>query len=325
MHPVSPLQILTVSDESIALAVEYLRHGKLVSFPTETVYGLGADATSKEATASIYTTKGRPSNNPLIIHVKSLEDAQLLGVFNEAARSLTEKYWPGPLTIVVPIREGAKVYPAPHYTVDTIAIRCPSHPVSYELLHAFGKPIAAPSANRSGRISATKAIDVYDDFKDAPGNLALILDGGDCPEGIESTIVDCTNVQPVVLRHGSIILDELSIDSIKTSELTSTSGMMRSPGLLSSHYAPSLPVRINASHLKEGEVLLGFGSAMDEIATHGLNLSPEGDLEEAAHNLYSYLRQLDIPRWKGIAVMPIPDEGLGKAINDRLRRASAPR
>ncbi len=324
-HPAISFAILKDDDTDIALAVEMLRAGKLVAFPTETVYGLGADATNREAVLSIYTTKQRPANNPLIMHVSSLEMAQRYGDFSSAATELAHQYWPGPLTLVIPKKASAAVYNDGREEIATIAIRCPAHPVAQHLITGLGRPIVAPSANRSGKVSATSADHVISEFSDAPGNLAGVIDGGHCAVGIESTVVDCTHGNMRVLRIGSTIIDEISYDKNFSVSVSSASEVMPSPGMLESHYAPSLPVRLNVERLEEGEVLLGFGKDMAIIATNGLNLSPSGDLTEAAHHLYDYLRQLDSPQYKAIAVMPIPDEGVGMAINDRLRRAAAPR
>lgn len=321
----SPVPILPVSPACLEEAAALLRAGKLVAFPTETVYGLGADATNREAVASIYTTKGRPSHNPLIVHVNSLKMAKKFGEFTNIAEEFALKYWPGPLTLVVKAISANGVYCHGEKEVATIAIRFPGHVIAQKLITLLGRPIVAPSANRSGKISATTAAHVAEEFAAQPGNLSLIIDGGATEMGIESTVIDCTGVQPVVLREGAFIPDNIQyiVDDNLSSTLSSVSP--RSPGMLASHYAPNLPLRLNAAFPTGNEVFLAFGHVVEKVATVTKNLSPSANLEEAAHHLYDYLRQLDLPSHSAIAVMPIPDTGIGRAINDRLRRAAAPR
>lgn len=300
--------------EHIEKAATRLRQGGLVAVPTETVYGLAADAANGQAVASIYDTKGRPSFNPLIAHVRDKTEAARLGVLYEQAERLIEAFWPGPLTLVVPKVPNAPVSELVTAGLETIALRSPAHPVARQLLAQFGHPFVAPSANRSGRISPTHAAHVRAEFDDIP-----VLDGGACQLGLESTILGLSTDQPTLLRPGTLTIDEIT----KTTgvEITRPSGSaIQAPGMMSSHYAPHAAVRLQADHARPGEVLLGFGGT--DGAT--LDLSPEGDLKEAAAHLFDYLRQLDAMN-APIAIAPIPEHGLGVAINDRLRRAAAPR
>jgi L-threonylcarbamoyladenylate synthase len=297
-----------------------LRAGELVAFPTETVYGLGGDATNGRAVAAIFAAKGRPRFNPLIVHVTGLAEAELVAVFDARARQITERFWPGPLSLVLPRRPDSAVSLLACAGLNTVAIRAPSHPVARELLAAFGRPIAAPSANRSGRVSPTEAAHVQDEIGERVG---LILDGGRCPVGLESTVLDLSGERPRLLRPGAVTREEL-IPLL--GEIGSASGgAPRAPGMLASHYAPSLPLRLNAIDARPGEALLAFGAAIPVGFVQVECLSRAGDLVEAAANLFALLRRLDDPSFTGIAVMPIPETGLGLAINDRLRRAAAPR
>lgn len=304
---------------AIAEAAGLLRSGALVSFPTETVYGLGGDATNDRAVAAIFAAKGRPAFNPLIIHgpdARSFTDAVIM---DARAQCLAQKFWPGPLTMVLPRRPGSAVSLLASAGLDSIAVRVPAHPVALSLLEAVGIPIAGPSANPSGRISPTTARHVDDGLGQA---LAMILDGGACRVGVESTVIDLSTATPTLLRPGGITLETLRnvLGDVVVAGANQPDAP-RSPGMLTSHYAPNLPVRLNATDFSESEAILAFGPS--DNAT--LNLSPTGDLAEAAANLFSMLRSLDRSEFQGIAVMPIPETALGLAINDRLRRAAAPR
>lgn len=310
----------------IARAAAMLRAGQLVAFPTETVYGLGADARQGEAVAGIYEAKGRPSFNPLIAHVADLAHAEEIGVFNAAARTLAEHFWPGPLTLVVPLKPDTHISALATAGLDSIALRVPSHPVAREILQAAGTPIVAPSANRSGRVSPTEADHVWADLN---GRIDAIVEGWSTPVGVESTIVSCLGAEPSLLRPGGVTRDEIEhILGHALAESSADAGKPVAPGLLESHYAPRAAVRLNAIEIMPGEAALLFGpeppSGLDAAKAH-LNLSYRGDLREAAANLFSMLRRLDVSGVARIAVMPIPSEGLGEAIEDRLKRAAAPR
>lgn len=304
---------------AIAEAAAFLRSGALVAFPTETVYGLGGDATNDRAVAAIFAAKGRPAFNPLIVHGPDLDSFAAAVVIDDRARRLAERFWPGPLTMVLPRREGSPVSLLASAGLDSIAVRVPSHPVAQALLRAAKILVAAPSANPSGRISPTTARHVAEGLT---GTLAMILDGGPCRVGVESTVIDLSADTPTLLRPGGVTLEALR-DLLGTVAIAGAnqSGGPRSPGMLSSHYAPALPVRLGATTARPKEALLAFGPAEGAA----LNLSATGDLAEAAANLFAMLRSLDRPEYQGIAVMPIPEDGLGLAINDRLRRAAAPR
>jgi L-threonylcarbamoyladenylate synthase len=307
---------------SIPAATAFLHSGKLVAFPTETVYGLGADATNDRAVADIYAAKGRPDFNPLIIHVASVAALDSLIEWNETARVLAEKFWPGPLTLVLPRVKNCPVSLLASAGLDTLAVRIPSHPMALELLRVFGKPVAAPSANMSGKLSPTSAAHVAESLGD---KVALILDGGASSVGVESTVVDCTQPNPVILRHGGVTQEDIEnvVGNLGMAGTIIKGVPHLSPGQLASHYAPNLPLRLNAYHVSSDEALLAFGNdaAIGGGATC-LNLSLSGNLSEAAANLFTMLRQLDASGAQGIAVMPIPETGLGAAMNDRLRRAS---
>jgi L-threonylcarbamoyladenylate synthase len=307
-----------IDTASIAEAAGLLQAGRLVAFPTETVYGLGANARDDAAVASIYQAKGRPSFNPLIVHVASAESAQELVQWSELAQQLAAHFWPGPLTMVLPRLPDCPISLLASAGMDTLAIRCPAHPLAQALLQASGLPLAAPSANRSGRISPTNAAHVREEFG---GLLGAIIDGGDCRVGIESTIVMPTDEGIHLLRHGSITREQL--EDLAPVHVPGD-GRVLAPGMLKSHYAPRAQVRLNATHVEPGEALLAFGTPL-EGATLQANLSPQGKLEEAAANLFRLLRELDAQHPHTIAVMPIPPEGLGAAINDRLARAAAER
>lgn len=310
----------------IARAATLLREGKLVAFPTETVYGLGADARQGEAVAGIYEAKGRPSFNPLIAHVPDLAHAEQIGVFNATAQMLANRFWPGPLTLVVPLRADAGISELATAGLDSIALRVPSHPVAREILALTETPIVAPSANRSGRVSPTEAEHVWSDLS---GRIDAIVEGWSTPVGVESTIVSCLGPQPVLLRPGGVTRAE--IEEALGAPLADGAGDAAkpvAPGLLESHYAPRAAVRLDADEIQPGEAVLWFGPeepAGLATAKAQLNLSFRGDLREAAANLFAMLRRLDSAGAETIAVAPIPTEGLGEAIRDRLQRAAAPR
>ena len=299
---------------TIGEAARILARGGLVAFPTETVYGLGADATNGAAVAGIFAVKGRPHFNPLIVHVASLEQARAHGDFSQIALKLAAKFWPGGLTLVVPRRAETKLSELVSAGLDTVALRMPAHAVARALLEEFGGPIAAPSANPSGTVSPTMAAHVAESLVD---KVELILDGGPTMLGLESTVIGFDEGKPLLLRPGAIARDE--IEAV-TGPLAAADEKIRSPGQLQSHYAPRARLRLNAVSAGPGEALLGFGP----VAGAKLNLSVRGDLKEAAANLFAMLRELD-RNAKTIAVSPIPDSGLGEAINDRLVRAAAPR
>lgn len=314
---------------SIATSVELLSTGRLVAVPTETVYGLAADGENESAVAAIYAAKGRPAFNPLIVHVDSMAMAQRYGIFGGIAATLAEVFWPNALTLVVERHKNSPLSLLASAGMDTVAIRMPSHPVALAVIRGLGRGVCAPSANRSGRISPTTAQHVLEEFieSDEP---ALILDGGACAVGVESTVIDCTGDVPMILRAGSITLDMVQHyfpDAQYYHPPQDDAQLaLKSPGMLLSHYAPSVPVRLNVTAgLREGEALLAFGTPFTEHAPAMLNLSEAGDVQEAAAKLFASMRALDKPDVTAIAVMPIPEEGLGVAINDRLRRAAAPR
>jgi L-threonylcarbamoyladenylate synthase len=294
--------------EAIAEAAALIRAGEPVAVPTETVYGLAADATNSRAVARIYEAKGRPSFNPLIVHVPNVTAAQELGRLDETALALAKAYWPGPLTLVVPLTQGAPVASLVTAGLPTIALRIPAHPAMRALLEASGKPLAAPSANASGRISPTRADHV---LASLDGRISLVIDGGATMHGLESTIVALTGGPPRLLRPGPILVPDA---------VAMNSATIEAPGMLASHYAPRKPLRLGVTEARAGEWLIGFGPV-----NGASNLSPSGDLREAAALLFDLLHQADEEVAKGIAIAPIPDEGLGRAINDRLARAAAPR
>jgi L-threonylcarbamoyladenylate synthase len=305
---------------AIARAAALLRAGRLVAFPTETVYGLGGDATNDLAVAAIFAAKGRPRFNPLIVHVCDLAEAEQLAVFNSSARRAAARFWPGPLTLVLPRRPDAGLSLLASAGLDTVAIRVPAHPVAQGLLCEAGRPIAAPSANRSGRVSPTSAAHVAEDLGD---DVAMILDDGPSPVGLESTVLDLSGEAPALLRPGAVTFEALA--ELPGPIALPGPGLPKSPGMLASHYAPWLPVRVAATDARPGEALLAFGPDAPPGFAEVLWLSRAGDLAEAAANLFAMLRRLDLPCFTAIAVMPIPEQGLGLAINDRLRRAAAPR
>jgi len=317
-----PGGIVPADRGSITRAAEILRAGGLVAFPTETVYGLGADATNDRAVAAIFEAKGRPRFNPLIVHLPDFKQAADCVQINELARAAAERFWPGPLTLVLPRRTETEISYLCSAGLDSLAVRVPGHPVAQDLLAAAGRPLAAPSANASGSVSPTTAAHVADSLD---GRVELILDGGSCTVGLESSVLDLTGERPVLLRHGGIPKETLEEAIGPIEEDDSEDPTPRSPGRLASHYAPGRPLRLEARNASGDEALLAFGPAPPSGAQTTLNLSEGGDLVEAAANLFALLRALDDPRHAAIAVMPIPAHGLGAAINDRLRRAAAPR
>ncbi len=303
----------------IPAAADALREGRLVAFPTETVYGLGADATNDKAVAMVYAAKGRPAFNPLITHVPDAEAAFRLGQFDAGARKLALAFWPGPLSLVVPRQSDCPVSLLASAGLESIALRVPSHPVALELLKAAGLPVVAPSANPSGRISPTTAEHVRKHLKD---KVAMILDGGRCKVGVESSVVACLDGGPKLLRHGGIARSELERVLGYPLAVEPHAARPHAPGQLLSHYAPHAELRLNAETPREGEAYLGFGL----LHAHGpYTLSATGDLVEAAANLFRLLHEIDATGVARIAVAPIPHHGLGDAINDRLMRAAAPR
>ena len=308
-------QYLSADPAGLARAADLLRQGQLVAFPTETVYGLGGDARNGEAVAGIYAAKGRPSFNPLIAHVASVEAAQRYVEWSDQAARLADAFWPGPLTLVLPLRAGNGVSSLVTAGLDTLAVRVPAHPTARALLDAVDGPVAAPSANPSGRISPTTADHVRAGLD---GRIAAILDDGPCGVGLESTIVGLAGT-PTLLRPGGIALDRIETALGEKLHLHHSTDQLTAPGQLQSHYAPESSVRLNAQSRQGDEVLLGFGPVDCDV-----NLSADGNLTEAAANLFACLHELD-HSGRPIAVSPIPDHGLGAAINDRLRRAAAPR
>jgi L-threonylcarbamoyladenylate synthase len=312
-------ELLPPSPDGLHRAADLLRAGGLVAFPTETVYGLGGDARSDRAVARIFEAKGRPRFNPLIAHLPDLAAAEALARFDDRARALAAAFWPGPLTLVLPLRPGAGLSELVTAGLPTVALRVPAHPLARALLDAFGGPLAAPSANPSGRISPTRAAHVMEGLA---GRIEAVLDGGPCAVGVESTIVGLDG-PAVLLRPGGIPVE--AVEAVLAAPIGSGGDAAKptAPGQLASHYAPAARVRLDAAGPRPGEVWIGFGPD----ATGGLNLSPEGDLVAAAAALFHALRQADAQAGPGgaIAIAPVPETGLGRAINDRLRRAAAPR
>ncbi len=313
-------RVETITEASLQEAARLIQAGELVAFPTETVYGLGADATNDHAVARIFEAKGRPQFNPLIVHVNDLKQAHLHAMFDKQAHQLAEKFWPGALTFVLPSRPGSSVSKLACAGLETVAVRAPMHPVARRLLELAKCPVAAPSANRSGHLSPTTARHVAEDLG---ADITLVLDGGPCLIGVESTIIDLSRTPPSLLRPGGIPsediaaeLGELDIGNAKS---------IRAPGMLTNHYAPVTPVRLNAQDCKDSEALLAFGPTPIPDARVSVNLSPTGDLVEAASNLFAMLHMLDATDCTAIVAMSVPEQGLGLAINDRLRRAAAGR
>jgi L-threonylcarbamoyladenylate synthase len=319
-------RILPAGAAGVAEAARCLKAGGLVAFPTETVYGLGADASQAQAVARIYEAKGRPSFNPLIAHVSDIKAARQIARFDATALRLAEAFWPGPLTLVLPRTTPCPVAELATAGLDTVAIRVPAHPVAKDLLRAFGGAVVAPSANISGHVSPTTAAHVASDLS---GRIDLILDGGPVEVGVESTIVACFD-EPMLLRPGGLPREDLervlgrSLQRLP-GDAAGEDAQPLAPGMLASHYAPRTPVRLAAIDVEPDEVMLAFGP-VEANGAHAakavLNLSATGDLGEAAANLFGYLRALDAKGGRTIAVMPVPQHGLGEAINDRLRRAA---
>ena len=315
LMPIRPATADAITDAATAL-----REGRLVAFPTETVYGLGADATNARAVAAIFEAKGRPRFNPLISHVADAEDAARFAVLGTEAQALAATFWPGALTLVLNKRVACPIADLVTAGLETVALRVPSHPVARAVIRAAGRPIAAPSANLSGHVSPTTAAHVDADLGD---KVALILDDGPCAIGLESTVVDVSGHEPTLLRAGGVTRE--AIEAVLGARLalhTDNTDRPSSPGQLASHYAPRAAVRLNATGAEPGEALLAFGPTVPVHSGPSINLSPSGDPVEAATNLFAALRRLDTSGATTIAVMPIPEGGLGEAINDRLRRAA---
>jgi L-threonylcarbamoyladenylate synthase len=318
--------ILPANEAAVATAARCLAEGGLVAFPTETVYGLGADAANPAAIARLYQAKGRPAFNPLIAHVGDLQAGMRIARFDATATALADAFWPGPLTLVLPKTRDCAVADLATAGLDTVAVRIPAHPVARAILCAFGGPVVAPSANLSGHVSPTTSEHVHSDLT---GRIDLIVDGGAVAVGVESTIVGCFDA-PMLLRPGGLprgdierVLGRALVQPPQDAD--NDTGQPLAPGMLASHYAPRTPVRLNAERIEAGEALLAFGpgivAGMD-ASNAVMNLSARGDLPEAAANLFGYLRALDTKEARAIAVMPVPHHGLGEAINDRLRRAA---
>lgn len=313
-------RLLVPDDQGLAEASALLARGELVAMPTETVYGLAGDARDGRAVARIYEAKGRPSFNPLIVHLPDLAAAERIAVLDDAAHDLADAFWPGALTLVLPLRPGSGIAPLVTAGLDTVAIRVPAHPVAQALLRRFGGPLAAPSANPSGRISATTAAHVADPVTGLGGRIAAVLDAGACPVGVESTIIGWQDGRPVLLRPGGLPAEAIAAalgGPVATPRLDPAAP--NAPGQLTSHYAPRASLRLNATAARPGELLIGFGPVAGEMS-----LSEGADLAEAAARLFELLHQADA-QGRPIAVAPVPETGLGAAINDRLRRAAAPR
>jgi L-threonylcarbamoyladenylate synthase len=317
------MPVVPASAETIAEAARHLAAGRLVAFPTETVYGLGADATNDRAVAAIFEAKGRPRFNPLIVHVADVAAARRIAGFGGMAERLAAAFWPGPLTLVLARQAKAHISDLVTAGLETVAVRVPAHPLAQALLLAAGLPIAAPSANRSGRVSPTTAAHVLADLGDKP---ALILDGGPTGHGLESTVLDVTGDGVVMLRPGALTAEAVEA-ATGTPIVRALDGgaQPQSPGQLERHYAPRARLRLEATDVEPGEALLAFGPAPPVTSGPGINISPSGDLVEAATRLFAALRELDASGATTIAVMAIPGHGLGEAINDRLRRAAAGR
>ena len=324
--------ILSTSSEHLGKAAQLLSEGHTVALPTETVYGLGADATNGSAVAQIFTAKERPQFNPLICHVDSIKMAEVYADFSDTAHIIAQNFWPGPLTLILPLKENSAIHPLVTAGLKTVGIRMPKHNVMVDIITRLGKPIAAPSANTSGKLSPTTPQHVIESLDD---NLDYIVTGGKSTIGLESTILDLTSDTPCLLRAGYITQEDIEtlVGPIDSNIHNSNDTTPQSPGQLLKHYAPKSPLRLNAVDMNPGEALLGFGSTKfmgikgggsvkDLPDRHYLNLSETGDLIEAASNLFSMLHSLDTVGAHTIAVMNIPDTGIGQAINDRLKRAA---
>ncbi|MCR9089417.1 MAG: L-threonylcarbamoyladenylate synthase [Rhodobacteraceae bacterium] len=319
MAPIT--EILAPDSAGIARGAALLAAGGLVAFPTETVYGLGADARSDSAVAGIYAAKGRPSVNPLIVHLAAPDQAAALAQVTPLAERLAGAFWPGPLTLVLPLRDGHGLSERVTAGLGTVGLRVPDAPVAQALLTTFGGPVAAPSANPSGRISPTTAAHVLEGLA---GRIDAVIDGGACTVGLESTIVDLSGETPRLLRAGAVSVEEMSAAAslpVTGDGKATEDDAPSAPGQMSRHYAPRTPLRLNATDVLPGELLLGFGPVQGSAE----NLSPAGDLREAAANLFAALHRLDEQGARAIAIAPIPDTGIGRALNDRLRRAATPR
>ena len=318
---IAAARVCAPDEAAYAEAAAILRAGGLVAFPTETVYGLGADATNGHAVAAIFAAKDRPHFNPLIVHFPDADAAATEVVFDARARALADRFWPGPLTLVLPRAPDCRISLLCSAGLETLAVRAPRHAVGQTLMEVAGLPLAAPSANASGAVSPTTAEHVAASLG---GKVRLILDGGPCPVGLESTVLDLSRETPVLLRPGGVTAEELDsvVGPVARAE---DAGEIQSPGMLATHYAPGRPLRLEARDVAADEALIAFGPAPLPGAARTINLSQTGDLTEAAAGLFAALHALDRPEFAAIAVMPIPDEGLGTAINDRLRRAASPR
>ena len=312
-------RLLPATPEGLTDAATLLAAGELVAFPTETVYGLGGDARSDIACARIFAAKGRPQFNPLIVHVPDLAAARVFAEVGEAAERLSAAFWPGPLTLVLPLREGSGLSPLVTAGLGTVAVRVPAHPLAQALLRAFGGPLAAPSANPSGKVSPTRAAHV---MAGLAGRIAAVIDGGDCAVGVESTILGLAG-EPTLLRPGGLPVEALEACLGMALATGGDAAKPSAPGQLASHYAPGAALRLEVTAPEPGDVWIGFGPC----ANAALTLSETGDLVEAAANLFHLLREADALAGPGgrIAVAPVPERGLGRAMNDRLRRAAAPR
>ncbi|WP_407494677.1 L-threonylcarbamoyladenylate synthase [Pseudooceanicola sp. MF1-13] len=310
-------EVIKPDSSGLARAAAILDDGGLVGMPTETVYGLAGDAANDRAVAAIYQAKGRPSFNPLIVHVADVDQISPLGHLSDSAKRLADAFWPGPLTLVLPLRDDAPVSALVTAGLPTLAVRVPGHPVSRALLQTFGRGVAAPSANPSGRVSPVSAAHV---IAGLDGRIDAVLDGGECSVGLESTIVGFADASPMILREGGVPAEALAEVLGRPLAVREEAGAITAPGQMASHYAPVGRVRINVTQPEPEETFVGFGPVECD-----LNLSENADLAEAAANLFRHFHQLDAMGATRIAVAPVPDEGLGRAINDRLRRAAAPR
>ena len=309
-----------VQEPGLAEAVARLCRGELVALPTETVYGLAADAADERAVAAIFAAKGRPNFNPLIVHYADAADARRDVTFSQTADVLARRFWPGPLTLVLPRAADCRISLLASAGLDTVAVRVPDHEVARAAITAAGHPLAAPSANTSGAVSPTSAAHVAESLG---GKISLILDGGPCRVGVESTVIDLTTTPPAILRPGGLAREEIEAAIGPVTEDDGSDEAPRSPGRLVRHYATRLPLRLGAANARADEALLAFGPNAPSGARDMLNLSATGDVVEAAANLFAMLRTLDRPgEYTGIAVMGVPEHGLGRAINDRLRRAA---
>lgn len=307
------MAIASFSSETLSQACRLLAAGEVVAIPTETVYGLAADATNDQAIAKIYAVKQRPQFNPLIVHCYSIDQAKLYAEFDGRAEKLAAMFWPGPITFVLKRQAGSQISLLASSGLDTLAVRLPAHPMARALIESYGKPLAAPSANLSQTISPTSAEDVQASLKD---RVPLIIDGGQTQVGLESTIIDLTEETAKILRPGGISIEQIQ-EIIGPVERSTAGAAIKAPGMMARHYAPSVPMRLNVELPEKGELFLGFGEMVCDY-----NLSPSRNLEEAAANLFRMMRLMDQPGIKGIAVAPIPQDGLGLAINDRLARAA---